>query len=229
MSDNRRIPSQRAAGSIRVVLVEDHPMYRESLANVIENVGGMNVCGEAATTVQALEVIRSSSPDVVLADISLRGSDGLDLIKDLKAAGLDAPVLVLSMHEESLYAERSLRAGARGYLTKYASACEVLDAISLVVAGGMVFSSEMTHRIIMKSINHSEPADNTGVESLTNRELEIFRKLGEGCNVGDLAVTLGLAESTIHTYCGRIREKLGVRDSPSLYLCASRWRLEQGM
>lgn len=203
-------------------------MYRESLANVIQNVGGMTVCGEAGTAEQAMKVIRCSNPDIIVTDLSLRGSDGLDMIKDLRAEGLDVPVMVLSMHEESMYAERALRAGARGYLTKYASAQEVLDAIVLVLAGGMVFGPEITHRLIMKSINHPPAEAQTGVECLTNRELEIFRQLGEGRNVMDLAISLGLAESTIHTYCGRIREKLGVRDAPSLYVCASRWRLEQG-
>ena len=204
-------------------------MFRERLTQVIQAGSNMAVCGEAESVEQALQVIEDCRPDIVIADITLRRSDGLGMIKDLKARGLHMPVLVLSMHDESLYAERALRAGARGYLTKNAVANEVVEAISKILDGGMYFSEDLTAKWILESIGGVAAPSASGPGALSDRELEIFRLVGLGRAQKEIAAELRLADSTVETYCGHIREKLGIKTAAELYASAAQWRIRQGL
>lgn len=212
----------------RVMLVEDHPLFRERLALLINKDLGMQVCGEADNIQQAMEVIQSARPDIVIVDISLRGSSGLELIKDLKAQGINVPVLVLSMHDENLYAERVLRAGARGYITKNEASSEVITAIKAVLAGEVFVSKQMTAKIIRNiSTAGSSRAGAFGVELLADRELEVFQHIGSGRTLKEIAELLHLGESTVDTYRSRIKVKLGLRSAAEVYLSAGQWVKEQ--
>lgn len=212
----------------QVVLVEDHPLFRERLAILINKELGMQVCGEADNIQQAKEVIQSARPDIVIVDISLRGSSGLELIKDLKAQGINVPVLVLSMHDENLYAERVLRAGARGYITKNEASSEVITAIKAVLAGEVFVSKQMTVKIISNiSTAGSSRAGIFGVELLADRELEVFQLIGSGRTLKEIAELLHLGESTVDTYRSRIKVKLGLRSAAEVYLRAGQWVKEQ--
>ena len=212
----------------RIVLVEDHPMFREHLAHLINKDLGMQVCGAADNVLQAMEIIRETRPDIAIVDISLRGTSGLELIKDIKAQGIDLPVLVLSMHEENLYAERALRAGARGYITKNEASSTVLDAIRTVLAGEVYLSSRMTAKII-KRMTTGSPGQTgpAGLELLADRELEVFQLIGCGRSLKEIARLLNLGESTVETYRTRIKEKLGLRSAAEVYLRAGQWLEER--
>lgn len=219
---------KKAPQQARVVLVEDHPMFREHLALLINKDLGMQVCGEADNIQQAMEIIQATRPHIAIVDISLRGSSGLELIKDLKAQGMDLPVLVLSMHDENLYAERVLRAGARGYITKHEASADVIAAIRTVLAGEVFVSKQMTAKIISRiSSPDRGRTGESGVELLADRELEVFQLIGSGRTLKEIAELLHLGESTVDTYRSRIKEKLGLRSAAEVYLRAGQWVKEQ--
>lgn len=206
----------------RVVIVEDHPLFRERLAALINKEMDMHVCGEADNIRQAMEIIRSTQPDAAVVDITLKGSSGLELIKDMKAQSIGLPVLVLSMHDESLYAERVIRAGAKGYITKDEASDKVMSAIRKVVAGEIYLSESMTSRVLKnlsgKNAEHSSP-----MERLTDRELEVFQLIGKGRTAKEIAETLNLGLTTIDTYRARIKEKLNLRNATELVHQAAEW------
>jgi len=204
-------------------------MFRERLAQVIEADAHMTVCGEADNTARAIELVRETSPHIVVADITLNGSDGLSMVKDLRGLGIATPVLILSMHEEGLYAERALRAGARGYLTKAAAANEIVSAIRQVLSGGMYFSADVTARMILKSVSGASAVAAHGVEALSDRELEVFQQIGLGKSLKQIAALLALADSTVETYIGHIREKLDLKSAAEVYARAAQWRIEKGL
>ena len=210
-----------------VVLVEDHPMFRERLAQLINKDLGMKVSGEAANIRDALVVIEATKPDIVIVDITLRGSGGLELIKNLKAQGITVPVLVLSMHDEALYAQRALRAGAKGYITKDEDSSQVILAIRKVLAGGVYLSSDMTQRLLQKFSHDDTPVETSGMALLTDRELEVFRLFGCGHSTRETAEQLSLGESTVATYRQRIKEKLNLKNFTEIYNRAARWVKEQ--
>ncbi len=218
-------PSKRA----RILLVEDHPLFRERLAHLINKDMGVTVCGEADNITAAMQIIHDEKPDIAIVDITLRGSSGLELIKDIKSQELELPVLVLSMHEESLYAERVLRAGARGYITKNEASSTVVAAIRTVLAGEVFVSQSMVGRILNRISGHSEKSAGSGMERLADRELEVFQLIGMGRSVREIAEMLRLGETTVDTYRARIREKLGLRSAAELYLRAGQWVKEKGI
>jgi DNA-binding NarL/FixJ family response regulator len=213
---------------IKVVLVEDHPMFRERLAQLINKDLQMNVCGEADNIHDAMQMIEEKKPDIAIVDITLSGSSGLELIKDLKARNNEVPVLVLSMHDELLYAERALRAGAKGYITKNQASSQVKLAIQTVLGGDVYLSPQMTTRVLRRLSKGSPDMTVTGVASLTDRELEVFRLLGCGHNSREIAQELGLGDATVNSYRFRIREKLGIRNTAELYNQAAQWVKEHG-
>ena len=204
-------------------------MFRECLFQMIAKDRGFTVCGEADNINEALEVIRQQKPDIALIDITLRGSSGLELIKDLKAHGLKVPVLVLSMHNEVLYAERVLRAGARGYISKHEASSTLLKAILYVLGGEVYLSERMTAAMLTKVAMQGKRAVANGMESLADCELEVFQLVGKGYNSREIAAQLHLGETTIDTYRARIREKLHLRNAAGLYTRAAQWVQEQGM
>jgi len=218
----------QAPAKNRILLVEDHPLYRERLAHLISKDLQMEVCGEAASIQEAMALVHSLAPDLVIVDITLRGSSGLELIKDLRAQGLMAPVLVLSMHSEGLYAERVLRAGAKGYISKNEPAVEIIRAIRRVIEGGVYLSENVTNKLLDK-LTHGGGAKShaTDMEKLTDRELEVFHQTGLGHNTREIAELLHLGETTVDTYRARIKEKLKLRNAAELYQRAAQWVKEQ--
>ncbi|XHR28303.1 MAG: response regulator [Chthoniobacteraceae bacterium] len=212
----------------RVVIVDDHPMLRERLALLIEKEPGMVVSGEADNVQQGLDLIESQWPDIAIVDLTLKGSSGLELIKDLKARAIPTPVLVLSMHDESLYAERALRAGALGYITKQAASEEVLAAIHRVLSGNVYLSRDFTEKIVNQMAGAGLPAEYSPLHLLADRELEVFRMIGLGKTTREIATALGLGLKTVDTYRERIKQKLNLKNAAELYRKATCWVQEQG-
>jgi DNA-binding NarL/FixJ family response regulator len=202
-------------------------MFRERMALLINKDLGMTVCGEADNIVAAMGIIKESQPDIAIVDISLRGSSGLELIKDIRAQGLSLPVLVLSMHAEELYAERALRAGAKGYIMKSEASSEVLEAIRTVQRGEVYVSRPMVGKILTRLTSNAQKNEGAGIAALADRELEVFQLIGQGRNTREIAKSLNLGESTIETYRARIREKLGLRNTAELAQRAAQWVTEQ--
>ena len=212
----------------KVILVEDHPMFREHLSQLINRDLGMIVCAEADNSIEAMRLIHETKPDIAIVDITLNGSSGLELIKDIKAQGFAINVLVLSMHDEELYAERALRAGAKGYITKNEASSEVVNAIRQVMSGDVYASRKMTSKLLTKLGQKGVNPQLGGMDKLADRELEVFQMLGRGRTTKEIAHTLNLGESTVETYRARIKEKLGLRSSAELYLRAGQWIRENG-
>ena len=221
------MPAPSETSKARVVLVEDHPMFRERLAQMIDKDLQMAVAGEAGNIRDALQIIEETRPDVIIVDISLKGSSGLDLIKELKTRRIESPVLVLSMHSELLYAQRSLQAGARGYVSKDEDASEVLKAIRTVLRGRIYLSPQMSGRVMQRFTQSSEPVESSDVDQLTDRELEVFRLFGEGLNTRAIAERMSVGENTVSTFRQRIKKKLNLNDFTELYCQAARWVKEQ--
>jgi DNA-binding NarL/FixJ family response regulator len=205
----------------RVFLVEDHPLFREQLAHLISKEPDMSVCGEADNTRDALHLLQSAPADIVIVDLTLKGPNGLELIKDLKARQIDVPVLVLSMHDEVLYAERVLRGGARGYITKHEASHEVMAAIRKVLNGQVYLGTQMASRIV-ENIS-TRPKTENGVSSLTDRELEVFELIGRGHTTREISDSLRLGISTVDTYRARIKAKLHLENASQLCHEAIRW------
>ena len=212
----------------KVLIVEDHPMFRDHLVQLIEREPGMSVCGTAACVQEAIQLVEETRPDIAIVDISLRGSSGLELIKDVKSRGIEMKILVLSMHDEDLYAERVLRAGAKGYITKNEASAEVVKAIRCVMKGEVYASAQLTARLLGRMSGKSVTPDLEKWEKLSDRELEVFQMLGRGKNTREIAVALNLSHSTVETYRSRIREKLQLRSPAELYLFAGQWERDHG-
>ncbi len=210
----------------KVLLVEDHPMFRERLAVLISSEPNMVVCGETDNIQDAITIAKETHPDIAIVDIALDGSSGLELIKEIKAQGLETPVLVLSMHTESLYAERAIRAGAKGYITKNQASCEVIAAVRRVLAGEIYLSPKSTDRILQRLSGHKSNVEGSGIGSLSDRELEIFQMFGKGFNTREIAEQLVLGPATIGSYRHRIKEKLRLKNAAELYSVAARWTEE---
>jgi DNA-binding NarL/FixJ family response regulator len=203
----------------RVFLVDDHPLVRERLVQLIEREQDMMICGEADDAPPAFKAILETKPHIVVLDISLRRSHGLELIKNLQTPCPDVPILVFSMHEESLFALPALRAGASGYITKLEPTKEVLVAIRRVIEGQVYLSESMQQRIFQKQIGQRERAAFTS-ESLTDRELDVFHLLGRGFATRRIAEELHIGIKSVETYRARIKEKLGLKDATELLLHA---------
>jgi DNA-binding NarL/FixJ family response regulator len=206
----------------RVVIVDDHPLFRERLCELINHELDMEVCGEAEDAQQAIELIRNTSPDLAIVDITLKGSSGLELIKNVRALPTRVPVLVLSMHDESLYAERALRSGATGYITKHESAENVLLAIRRVLAGEVYLSGTLTSAFL-KGLTAGLKSTSQPLDRLTDRELEILELIGRGHATRQIAETLQLGVATVDTYRARIKEKMNFRSGTELQHFAIRW------
>lgn len=224
---NATTPQKTEVKKSRVLLVEDHPMFRERLAHLINKDLEMTVCGEADNIQTAMALSQETHPDIAIVDITLRGSSGLELLKDFKAQGMKIPVLVLSMHDEMLYAERALRAGAKGYITKNEASSEVMVAIRKVLQGEVYLSTRMTTRLIERMADSGREVRTSEMELLTDRELEVFQLVGHGRNTREIAAQLHLGESTVDTYRARIKEKLRLKNVAELYHRATEWVKEQ--
>ncbi len=211
----------------RIVLVDDHPMIRERLAEVILREPDLEVCGEAETHHEALQIIDSTIPDLVIVDLTLRLSYGLDLIKDLRVRHPCIKMLVISMHDESLHAERVIRAGARGYITKQEATRKMMEAIRTVLSGSIYLSRGMASKLTANLAGHPRSRNGLWVDALTDRELRVFELIGQGHGTRRIATLLKLDIRTVETYRARIKEKLQLKDANELMQHAIRW-VERG-
>lgn len=207
----------------RVYLVDDHPIVRQGLIKLIEQEEGLEVCGEAGNVSDALSAIRELDPDVILVDISLEDSNGLELIKLIDDLGLQIPMLVLSMHDESLYAEHALRAGASGYVMKQAASNTLIQAIEKVMDGEIYVSKTMSSQMLKMAFRSGGEEARTGAELLSLRELEVFELIGRGNSTREIAEQLNLSVKTIETYRAHIKDKLQLRSGTELMQRAIHW------
>jgi DNA-binding NarL/FixJ family response regulator len=211
----------------KVFLVDDHPMVREHLTALLQQEPDLQVCGEAADGPSALALINRQKPDLVILDISLKHSHGLELLKDLKALRPSLPVLVLSMHDETLYADRALRAGALGYITKEEATSKVLQAVRKVLAGQVYLSEQMAGRMMRRLVGGGGEQAKPPLAALTDRELEILQMIGHGIGTRQIAEELRLGVKTVESYRARIKEKLGLADGNQLLQHAIQWFQEK--
>lgn len=211
----------------RVFIVDDHPFMRRGLAQVIADQMEMEVCGEAASKTEALSLIEEAQPDLVVVDISLEDGNGIELIKDVKARYPEMRMLVSSMHEEGLFAERAVRAGAMGYINKGEPVEQFVEALKRVLAGKIYLSSRMTDRLLNMSVSHNESPVESPYEKLSDRELEVFEMIGNGLGTKQIAAKLQLSRKTVETYREHIKSKLNLANGTELTRHAVQWVLEQ--
>ncbi|HEY9510667.1 MAG TPA: response regulator transcription factor [Verrucomicrobiae bacterium] len=212
------------AKSVRVFVVDDHPLVRQALRDAIRQESGLEVCGEADDREEALKGIAAAEPDLAIVDLRLRSSDGLDLIRDLRDRHPKVLSLVLSMQDESITAERAVRAGARGYVSKQESPRKIMEAVHKVL-NGEIYWSEKTAAHIASKIASSSTDKMSVADHLSERELQVFEQIGLGRSTQQIAETLHIDISTVETYRSRIKQKLSLKDGSELLQCAIRWCL----
>ena len=208
------------ARTVRILLVDDHPLVREGLAEVLHRHREYRVCGEAEDRAEALAAIETLKPDLVILDVTLKKSDGLELIKDIRARYPELRILVVSMHDEMVNAERAVRAGACGYITKQEAPTKVVAAVRHVLEGGIYLSEAVTAQVAGKLAGRSPTGP---VDRLADRELQVLELLGEGLSTRQIAERLHLENSTVETYRTRLKEKLALKDAHELLQYAIRW------
>jgi DNA-binding NarL/FixJ family response regulator len=208
----------------KILLVDDHPLLLEGLEKLITAEPGLGVCGMAGDVQEALAMVESMRPDLIVTDLTLPGRNGLELIKDLAALHPEIPIIVLSMHDEMVYAERVLRAGGRGYVMKDSPPAELLEAIRVVMAGGIFASQKVTNNLL-RTIASGRIPRHPGfpLECLTDREMEVFELIGQAKSNHEIAAQLGISPRTLDAHRAHIREKLGLCDSNELTRHAIRW------
>ena len=211
----------------RVLIVDDHPLLRDGLAKVLNQQADLLVCGEAGSARAGLAALAASRPDVVIVDLTFEDGNGLDLIRDFRAQNPKLPVLVLSMHNEKLYAERAVRAGARGYVMKHEPVGAVVAALRKVLAGHMALSDAIVSRLLSSPEREGPAAAGPDVASLSDRELDVFRMLGQGLGTRQIAAKLRLAVSTVETHRAGIKLKLRLQNSTELISAATRFLADQ--
>jgi DNA-binding NarL/FixJ family response regulator len=211
----------------RILIVDDHPMTRSGLVHLINHQSEMVVDGEAEDAAQALDLLASKRPDLMLIDITLPGKSGLELIKDVKAMHPDLPMLVLSMHDESLYADRVLRAGARGYITKHEGGDKLMGAIRHVLSGRIYVSESMSAHILEIFSGGQTGIDRSSIQKLSDREFEVFEGLGEGLSSREIAKKLHLSAKTVDAHRANIKTKLNINTTAELISFSARWTATQ--
>jgi len=220
---NIAIMSTDSTESNRILIVDDHPLFREGLRQLIDHETDLKVCGESPDAESAREAIAKLKPDLAIVDISLGGANGIDLIKSLKVEHEELPVLVVSMHDESLYAERALRAGAMGYVMKHEPAKTVKLAIRKALKGEVYLSERMSSSMLSRVVRGKTEPNSSPIDNLSDRELEVFQMLGQGKSVRQIAEDLGLSIPTINSFRNRIKEKLHLKSSTEVMLHAIQW------
>jgi DNA-binding NarL/FixJ family response regulator len=207
----------------RIVIVDDHPLFRKGLEQLIHSDGAFAVCGEAGDAAQAMEVVRKLDPDLAIVDLSLPGANGIELIKNIRAEFSKLPILVLSMHDESLYAIRALRAGAQGYVMKHEAMVNVIQAIHELFAGRPYLSPGMAAQVITKFAHGTSKGGTDTVERLSDRELEILELIGKGTEVRQIAKLLHLSPKTVETHRAHIKDKLDLKNAREVARFAVQW------
>jgi DNA-binding NarL/FixJ family response regulator len=226
-STSPKSQSHAASKKNRVLVVDDHPIVRQGLALLINQEPDLVVCGEAEEAMGAMHVLVSSKPDILIVDISLSGPDGIDLLKNIRTVYPTLPVLILSMHDESIYAERALRAGANGYIMKQEATEKVLVALRRILGGEIYVSDRVANTMLKHYITGSGTLRNSSIADLSDRELEVFRLIGEGHGTRQIAEELHLSVKTVESYQAHIKEKLSLRSSRELMQHAIQWSMHE--
>jgi DNA-binding NarL/FixJ family response regulator len=229
MKPNRQsTPSAPVSSRRRVLVVDDHPFMRAGLAQLINRQADLEVCGEAGNTAEAMRAVAQLRPDLVLSDLTMGDRGGLEFIKDLQAAGQSPPVLVVSMHDEAIYAERVLRAGARGYIMKEAGGESLLHAIRQVLRGEIYVSPKLAAGLLENLSSRRPRGSDSPIKQLTDREFEIFQLIGQGKSTRDISEQLHLSPKTVDVHRANIKTKLELKDATALVRHAVRWVETQG-
>ncbi len=213
--------------SVRIMLVDDHPAVREGLAESINRESGLVVCAQAEDRPEALKLIEEAPPDLVVIDLMLKSSSGLELIKDIHTGWPRVLILVVSMHDETLYAERVLRAGAHGYITKQEATQKVIEAIRHVLGGGIYLNERISSGILGRLSSKPEAVTDSITSLLAERELQVFEMTGQGLSTREMAQQLNIDSKTVDTYRARIRQKLNLNSSSAMLKLAIQWKQER--
>jgi len=221
------LKSQNLGVKKRILVVDDHPIIRQGLALMLNREADLVVCGEAEDATGAMLVMASARPDVLIVDISLNGPDGLDLLKNIRTTHPALPVLILSMHDESIYAERALRAGANGYIMKQEATEKVLVAIRRILNGEIYVSERIANKMLKHYITGASSLKNSSISDLSDRELEVFRLIGEGHGTRQIAEELHLSIKTVESYQAHIKDKLSLRSARELMQHAIQWNMNE--
>ena len=217
----------RASKPARILIVDDHPAVREALAVLIAGEADLMVSGEAADFAEAVRLVDATNPDVAIIDLALKSGSGMELIKRLRQKHEKIRMIVWSMYSEELYAERVLRAGARGYINKQQATSKIIEAVRQVLAGKPYLSAAMTEKLLQRHVGSSrETSSQSGIDALSDRELDVFQLIGQGVKTSDIATRLHVSVRTVETYRDRIRGKLGLRDGAELSRRAVEWMVE---
>ena len=211
----------------KVLIVDDHPIVREGLDRLLSREKELVVCGQAEDASQAMDLLDTARPDLAIVDISLASGSGLDLVRQMRAENDEVRILVSSMHDETLYAERALRAGARGYINKQQATKKIVEAVRRILSGRIYLSDRMTERLLSRVVDAAEEQENISVDQLSNRELQVLELIGNGLGTAEIAARMGLSVKTVETYRQRIRQKLSLKNGAALASFASQWVLEE--
>jgi DNA-binding NarL/FixJ family response regulator len=214
------------ACKVRILIVDDHPLVREGLTGLLCAQPGFEVCGEASGVAEARHLVELCHPDVAIIDLTLMDGNGIELIKELKERFKELKLLVLSMHEESLFAERALRAGAVGYVHKHEASRTIVQAVLTVLEGQLYLSQRLTQRMLQQAVRPGGDAGRSPIERLTDREMEVFELIGEGLTSRQIAARLELSPKTVETHREHIKEKLDLKNGTELTKHAVQWVLE---
>ena len=226
----RTMGSNPPATKLRILVVDDHPIVRQGLALMIDQEPDLEVCGEAEAADQALRALTRLQPDILVLDLSLPGNDGIGLLKTIRAAHPSLPILILSMHDESVYAERALRAGANGYIMKQEATERVLVALRRILKGEVYLSDRLADRMLRRAVGQPNPSRRPSrpeLASLTDRELEVFELIGRGLGTREIARELELSVKTVESYQAHIKEKLSLPSARALMQRAIEWRVRE--
>ncbi len=216
-------PDKADENKTNILIVDDHPIVRQGLAELVNHEDDLLVCGQAEDAHQAMKAVKELKPDMVIVDISLKETSGMELIKDINVHYPNLPVLALSMHDESLYAERALRAGAKGYIMKAEATERVIMAIRKILSGEIYVSDKMASKMMWKLVGSNIEINASPVERLSDRELEVFQLIGKGIGTRQISERLYLSIKTIETYRAHIKEKLNLADAAELLQYAIQW------
>jgi DNA-binding NarL/FixJ family response regulator len=216
-------PAEKPPGAHRIFLVDDHPVTRAGIAVLINQQRNLCVCGEADSAPKALDLIQKLTPDLAIVDISLKTTSGIELMKNLNALALNLPVLVMSMHDESLYAERALRAGAKGYIMKQEASDTIVAAIRRVLSGELYLSDKMKEKMLHRLVNNKKDEMVFSIDSLSDREMEVFVLIGNGFSTRQIAAKLNLSVKTIDSYREHLKLKLHLQKGADLVHHAIQW------
>jgi DNA-binding NarL/FixJ family response regulator len=216
----------QTSGTIRIVIVDDHPLVREGLRGLLSAQSDFEVCGEAASPAEARQVIEATRPDVAIIDLTLKDGNGIELIKELRAQNESPRILVLTMHDELLFAERALRAGASGYVSKHEASRNVIGAVRTILTGKLYLSERMTQRTVQRALTGGGDPTASPLDRLSDREIEVFEMIGHGMTSRQIAQRLNLSPKTVETHREHIKGKLDLKNATELTRHAVQWILE---